>query len=104
MITVYGATGYTGRLVCAELARKKIPFVIAGRDEKKLRTLAQYCGNPEIIVAPLDDAAALQKMAASGKVIIDCAGPFVIMGRPVQDAALAAGSHFLDITGEIKYM
>jgi saccharopine dehydrogenase (NAD+, L-lysine-forming) len=104
MITVYGATGYTGRLVCAELARKKLPFVISGRDEKKLKTLAQYCGNPEIIVAALDDAAALKKMASSAKVVLDCAGPFVLMGRPVQDAAIAAGAHFLDITGEIKWM
>ena len=103
MITVYGATGYTGRLVCAELAKKKLPFRIAGRDEKKLKTLAQYCGNPETLVAPLDDAAALRKMAES-KVVLDCAGPFVLMGRPVQDAALAAGAHFLDITGEIKWM
>src|SRR3954451_2464720 len=104
MITVYGATGYTGRLVCAELARKKLPFRIAGRDEKKLKTLAQYCGNPDVVVAPLDDAAALREMASSSKVVLDCAGPFVVMGRPVQDAALAAGAHFLDITGEIKWM
>src|SRR4051812_38125463 len=104
MITVYGATGYTGRLVCAELARKKLPFRIAGRDEKKLKTLAQYCGNPDVVVAPLDDAAALREMASSSKVVLDCAGPFVLMGRPVQDAALAAGAHFLDITGEIKWM
>jgi saccharopine dehydrogenase (NAD+, L-lysine-forming) len=103
MITVYGATGYSGRLICAELAKRKLPFRIAGRDEKKLKTLAQYCGNPEIVVAPLDDAAALQKMA-SCQVVLDCAGPFVLMGRPVQDAALRAGAHFLDITGEIKWM
>jgi short subunit dehydrogenase-like uncharacterized protein len=104
MIIVYGATGYTGRLICAELARRKLPFLIAGRDEKKLKTLAQYCGNPEIAVAALDDAKALETMARKGKVVLDCAGPFVLMGRPVQDAALAAGAHFLDITGEIKWM
>ena len=103
-IIVYGATGYTGRLVCAELHRKKLSFAVSGRDEKKLRALAEATGNPEVIVAPLDDAGALEKMAARGKCVLDCAGPFVRMGKPVQDAALAAGSHFLDITGELTYM
>jgi short subunit dehydrogenase-like uncharacterized protein len=104
VIIIYGATGYTGRLICTELARKQLPFVIAGRDEKKLKTLAQYCGNPEIAVAALDDAKALEATARRGKVVLDCAGPFVLMGRPVQNAALAAGAHFLDVTGEIKWM
>src|SRR3954463_9699938 len=104
MIVVYGATGYTGRLICAELARKKLPFVISGRDEEKLQKLASACGKPEILVAALDDAAALKKMAASGKVLLDCVGPFTRMGAPVLEAALAAGVHFLDITGEIGWM
>ena len=104
MIIVYGATGYTGRLVCAELHRRKLPFLIAGRDEAKLRKLAESCGGPEIAVAPLEDSVALQQAVARGKVVLDCAGPFVRMGRPVQDAALAAGVHFLDITGELPYM
>ncbi len=103
-IVVYGASGYTGRLVCAELQRKKLPFIIAGRDEKKLRALASAVGNPEVVVAPLDDAAALERAIARGKVVLDCAGPFVRMGKPVQDAALAAGRHFLDITGELTYI
>jgi short subunit dehydrogenase-like uncharacterized protein len=104
MIAVYGATGYTGRLVCAELHRKKLPFLIAGRDETKLRALADAVGRPEFVVAPLDDSTALQRLAARGKVLLDCAGPFVRMGKPVQDAALAAGCHFLDITGEPAYI
>jgi short subunit dehydrogenase-like uncharacterized protein len=101
---VYGATGFTGRLVCAELARRGVRFAVAGRDGEKLRGLAGRVGGPEIAVAALDDRAALERAAARAKVVIDCAGPFAKFGRPVLDAALAAGSHFLDITGEHAWL
>jgi saccharopine dehydrogenase (NAD+, L-lysine-forming) len=104
MIIVYGATGFTGRLISARLQQTRTPFAISGRDERKLRALAATVGDPEVIVAPLDDAAALERMAARGRVVLDCAGPFVVMGKAVQDAALAARRHFLDITGEQLYM
>lgn len=104
-IVVYGATGYTGRLVSRVLASKGVAFAIAGRDRKKLSDLALALGKPpEVIVAGLDDAAALEKMAARARVVLDCAGPFEKYGKPVQDAALAAKSHFMDITGEHSYM
>jgi saccharopine dehydrogenase (NAD+, L-lysine-forming) len=104
-VVVYGATGYTGRLVCAELIRHKTPFAVAGRDGAKLRAFVGKLGQPiDTVVAPLDDRAALERMAGAARVVLDCAGPFVRMGRPVQDAALAAGSHFLDITGEHPWM
>ena len=104
-VVVYGASGYTGRLVCAELQRAGTSFAVSGRDKQKLDALVASLGQPiETIVAPLDDAAALARMASRGKVVLDCAGPFVRWGKPVQDAALAAGHHFLDITGEHIYM
>src|SRR5262245_14346600 len=104
-VVVYGATGYTGRLICAELKKQKVPFVISGRDEGKLRLLKTTLAlDAPILAAALDDAAALRKMAESARVVLDCAGPFVKWGKPVQDAALAAGRHFLDITGEQTYM
>jgi saccharopine dehydrogenase (NAD+, L-lysine-forming) len=102
-IVVYGATGFTGRLVCTELHRRGNRFAIAGRDEKKLRALAHTVGGPEIVVADLEPRALLA-MAERGRVVLDCAGPFAKLGRPVQDAALAAQRHFLDITGEAGYM
>jgi short subunit dehydrogenase-like uncharacterized protein len=101
-IVVYGATGYTGRLICHELVRKNVAFAIAGRDHAKLTALAASLKpSPEVIVAALDDAAALQAMAARGKAVLACAGPFAKLGRPVLAAAIAAGRHYLDITGEI---
>jgi len=105
-VVVYGATGFTGRLVCAELARRKVSFAVAGRDQAKLTALAGTLGaaQPEVIVAALDDRAALEAAIARGRVVLSCAGPFVRMGEPVREAALAAGRHYLDITGESDYM
>ena len=106
-ITVYGATGYTGRLVCARLAAMGADFAIAGRDPRKLEALARRLGGAasrEIIVAPLEEPAALVRMASRARVVLDCAGPFARFGRPVQDAAIEAGAHFLDITGEHPWM
>src|SRR5690349_15803522 len=104
-VVVYGATGYTGRLVCEELARLKTPFAIAGRDPNKLEPLAaRFDERPAVIVARLDDPPGLARMADRGKVVLDCAGPFADYGKPVQDAALAARRHFMDITGEHHYM
>ena len=106
-ITVYGATGFTGRLVCGVLARRKVEFRMAGRDEDKLRRLAGSFGmvaGSSVDIAPLDDADALEDMASRSRVVLDCAGPFATMGRPVLDACLAAKAHFLDITGEVDWM
>jgi saccharopine dehydrogenase (NAD+, L-lysine-forming) len=104
-VVVYGATGYTGRLLCAELVRTRLSFVATGRDAQKLDALVRGLGQPVATeVAALDDAAALRRMAARGRVVVSCAGPFVQYGKPVQDAALAERRHFLDITGEQSYM
>ncbi len=105
-VVVYGATGYTGRLVCAELLRRKVSFAVAGRDRDKLTALSQSLvgAEPEVLAAPLDDAVALEAAIARGRVVLACAGPFSRLGTPVREAALAAGRHYLDITGEADYM
>ncbi|MCC6998775.1 MAG: saccharopine dehydrogenase NADP-binding domain-containing protein [Deltaproteobacteria bacterium] len=104
-VVVYGATGYTGRLICRELQRLGTSFAIAGRDAGKLAALAATLKPaPPQLVAAIDDLPALARMADHARVVLDCAGPFAAFGRPVQDAALAARRHFLDITGEHEYM
>jgi saccharopine dehydrogenase (NAD+, L-lysine-forming) len=104
-VVVYGATGFSGRLICAELARRKVSFVIAGRDRAKLTALAASLPSPpELLEASIDDAAALRRAVARGRVVLACAGPFARLGAPVRAAALAEGRHYLDITGEIPYM
>ncbi|MGZ3443590.1 MAG: saccharopine dehydrogenase family protein, partial [Polyangia bacterium] len=105
-VVVYGATGFTGRLVCAELQRRKVRFAVAGRDQAKLTALSESLATaqPEVLVAALDDRAALEAAIARGRVVLACAGPFARMGEPVREAALAARRHYLDITGETEYM
>ncbi len=104
-VVVYGATGFTGALICEELERQAIPFAIGGRDEQKLRALAaRLPSHPRFFLADLADGAGLRTFAEAGKVVLSCAGPFARFGKPVQDAALQAGAHWLDVTGEYAFV
>lgn len=104
-MAVYGATGYTGRLVAAELKRRGADFVIAGRSASKLDALSQTLGGVRTAHAPLEDAAALQAALEPCAAVISCAGsPFTAHGEPVLAAAIAAGTHYLDTTGEQPFM
>jgi short subunit dehydrogenase-like uncharacterized protein len=104
-IAVYGATGYTGRLVATELARAGADLVLSGRNPAKLETLAsQLDADPAVRPAALDDPAALRALFADCAVVVDCAGPFVHFGEPVLAAAIDAQAHYLDTTGEQPYM
>ena len=105
MIAVYGATGYTGRLVAAELSRRGLDARLCGRNGGKLRALKEQLGvDWEVRAAAVDDQAALRKAFDGVDVVLSCAGPFTYYGAPVIDAAIAAGAHFCDTTGEQPYM
>ncbi|NUP09076.1 MAG: saccharopine dehydrogenase [Polyangiaceae bacterium] len=110
-IVVYGATGYTGRLVVDHLARfgERHRWAIAGRDERKLQDLASavkaaHGYEPPIFVASAEDRSSLAKMCERSGVVVACAGPFVRMGEPVVEACIDAGSDYVDITGEPAFV
>jgi len=104
-IALYGATGYTGRLVAAELAAAKADFVLSGRNRGKLESLAEELdGNVAVQAAALDDDVALRSLLADCAAVIDCAGPFIRHGEPVLRAAVETETHYLDTTGEQAYM
>jgi short subunit dehydrogenase-like uncharacterized protein len=104
-IALYGATGYTGRLVAAELAATKADFVLSGRNRGKLESLAEELdGNVAVQAAALDDEVALRSLLSDCAAVIDCAGPFVRFGEPVLRAAVETETHYLDTTGEQAYM
>ena len=104
-IAVYGATGYTGRLVSAELARVGAELVLSGRNRDKLDALAaEIGGGAAVKTATLDDPASLSTLLADCSVVVDCAGPFLHFGEPVLAAAVATGTHYLDSTGEQPYI
>ena len=103
-IAVYGATGYTGRLVAAELADAGVAFVLAGRNREKLDELAsELKGDFEVRQAALADDE-LRSLLGDCAAVIDCAGPFVEHGEPVLRAAVETETHYLDTTGEQPYM
>jgi short subunit dehydrogenase-like uncharacterized protein len=104
-IAVYGATGYTGRLVTAELAEAGAELVLSGRNRRKLDALAQNTeGDVAVREATLDDPASLRALLNDCAVVVDCAGPFVRYGEPVLAAAVETRTHYLDTTGEQPYM
>jgi NAD(P)-dependent dehydrogenase (short-subunit alcohol dehydrogenase family) len=104
-IGVYGATGYTGRFVAAQLVERGHHVVLGGRDAVRLQDVATALpGRCEVQAAHIDDAAALRRFARRCAVVINCAGPFGEYGRPVAVAAINAGAHYLDHTSQAAYL
>lgn len=99
-ILLYGATGYTGRLTARALLERGANFALAGRNKDKLADLARTVGDPEMHVVPSGDRAALVQALDGAKVLLTCVGPFMALGETAVAAALEAGVHYLDSTGE----
>ncbi len=105
VIALYGATGYTGRLVTDELVRRGLDFVLGGRSAERLERVASRHGQgAETRVATVDDPGSLRRLVEGCDVLINCAGPFSRAGEPVVQAAIDTGTHYLDSTGEQSFM
>lgn len=92
---IYGANGYTGELIAREAARRGMKPILAGRDRDRVAALAGTLGL-DGRVFPLTSPD-LRGVDA----VLHCAGPFSRTSAPMVGACLAAGVHYLDITGEI---
>ena len=104
-VVLYGATGYTGRLIAHELDQRGATFAIAGRNPSKLEALSRELDRaPETVVASVDDPGALRAMAGRASCVLSAAGPFKDLGPPVVEAALSSGAEFVDITGEQGFL
>jgi short subunit dehydrogenase-like uncharacterized protein len=105
-IVVYGASGYQGRLVLAELARRGVEPVLAGRDAGRLRAAAATLGpaGAETRVAALGSQPDLVAALRGCDAVINCAGPFTANGPALVDAATDAGAHYVDTAGEQPYV
>jgi short subunit dehydrogenase-like uncharacterized protein len=99
-IVLYGATGYTGRQVARELARRGLDHVLSGRDPAKLARLE---GAPTRAAA-LDDDRTLRELLEPADVVINCAGPFTLAGDALIRAAVATRTHYADSTGEQPFI
>ena len=100
-LMIYGATGYTGRLVAEQAKAAGLDFEIAGRDAGKLVAASSELGVAHRVF-PLDDPARVAKHLASISVLLNCAGPFARTAEPLMRACMAVGAHYLDITAEIN--
>lgn len=100
-LLVYGANGYTAELVAREAVRTGLRPALAARRPDAARALASELGL-ELVALSLDDPAALASALARYAVVLHCAGPFARTSRPMADACLASGAHYLDITGEVE--
>ncbi len=96
---IYGATGYTGELVAREARRQGLVPMLAGRGPR-VSALAAELGLPSRTFR-LDDPPATRRALDGIAVVANCAGPFAATFAPMQDACLAARTHYVDITGEI---
>ena len=100
-ITIFGASGYTGRIMLAEARRLGLPMRLAGRREARMREAAVAVGmDAPIVVADVDDQASLDRMTDGCSVLVNCCGPFTELGEPVLASAMQAGAHYIDITGD----
>lgn len=100
---LYGANGYTGRLIAEEASRRGMSPVLGGRREEAVRPLAASLGLDYRVFA-VNDAPAerLARELEPFAAVVLAAGPFSATSGPVADACIRAGTHYLDITGEIE--
>lgn len=111
-VIVYGATGFTGRLVAEHLLKTyggsgQVRWAMAGRDAQKLRDIAVEIGTPlhfPLITADARDQGALDALAHRTRVIITTVGPYQLYGEPLLAACASAGTDYVDLCGEPNWM
>lgn len=114
-VVVFGATGFTGRLVAEYLARSHarggLRWAIAGRSRERLEAIRRElvriepaCEAVGVVEARAEDLGSLERMAASARAVLTTVGPFARYGEPLVEACVRAGTHYADITGEPAFV
>lgn len=102
---LFGATGYTGRLVAEAMVERGMKPVLAARSSHKLEALAEELGGGlETAVADVSDPPSVSALVERGDVLVTTVGPFARWGVPAAAAATTAGAHYLDSTGEPAFI
>lgn len=97
---IYGAYGYTGRLIAEEACRRGMRPVLAGRSAGRLLELSARLGC-EHRSFELDEPGPVNRAVADCDLVLHCAGPFSATARPMMQACVETSTHYLDISGEI---
>ena len=113
-LVLFGATGFTGGLTADYLAAHgpaTMRWAIAGRNRTKLDAVAARLAaaspeapKPDVIVADAADREALRRAAESTRVVITTIGPYALHGGPLVAACAAAGTDYVDLTGEPEFV
>ena len=113
-IVVFGATGFTGELTAAYLAEhapEGLKWALAGRNQEKLEAVRTRLANidPALAELPLlraesSDDVSLRAVAESTRVVITTVGPYLRYGEPLVAACAAAGTDYVDLTGEPEFV
>ncbi|WP_431883485.1 saccharopine dehydrogenase family protein [Micromonospora gifhornensis] len=113
-IVLFGATGFTGGLTADYLARHAPPglrWAIAGRNRDKLATVRDRLAAVDpalaelpLLTADVTDPDSLRAVAAATRVVASTVGPYIRHGEPLVAACAAAGTDYLDITGEPEFV
>ena len=103
-VVIYGANGFSGRLIAEFLREYNVPFIAAGRSRARLEDVMKHVPGIETanyeIVETKGSIEELTQVFGGAKVVCNTAGPFIYNGPRVIEAALNAGCHYLDIGGE----
>jgi short subunit dehydrogenase-like uncharacterized protein len=112
-VIVWGASGFTGRLVVEYLLKRyplggDLRWAVAGRNKAKLQQLlgeqSETPARPSIIVADSHDQDSLDRLASSTRVILTTVGPYAIYGSELVAACVRNGTHYCDLCGEVQWM
>ena len=103
-VVVLGASGYTGRLLAHALVARGIKPVLAGRSPEKIKALAAELGGLETAGADVTKAGSLAALVGKGDVLATTVGPFSRYGQAALEAAISAGAHYVDSTGEAAFV
>ncbi len=99
-LMIYGANGYTGRLIAREAAKRGLKPLLAGRNRDELEALAKELGLSRRVFE-LSNSTEVARNLDGVNVVLHCAGPFSRTASPMLTACLNLNVHYLDITGEI---
>jgi short subunit dehydrogenase-like uncharacterized protein len=111
-IVVYGATGYTGKLVAEYLNRQygvggNVPWAIAGRSLEKLEAVREELGlsaDLPLVLADAGDPISITSLAEQARVVLTTVGPYQLYGDDLVAACAAAGTDYVDLCGEPAWM
>jgi short subunit dehydrogenase-like uncharacterized protein len=101
-LLIYGATGFTGRLIAQEAVTRGLRPVLCGRSPGRLKGAAAALGGLAHRVASLEPGGGLEAIIDPGDVVLNAAGPFSHTAATIADTCVALGAHYLDVTGEVE--